>query len=547
MKASGETLFNTSHGNSSADTDIPILVVDDVGDNLDLMEAMLLGEGFREILLANSGRRALDILEERDDIGVILMDLMMPEMDGFEICKRITCNPRTQLIPIIVVTGAAFRENDALIKSFAAGAVDFVSKPLNEVELFARIRVALALYQERCGHRASLRRLTENESRFRAIIQQMPIGIAHIDGQGRLLVINDSLRELLGIKSKESIEGKHLKSFLPDLDTSGVEALLDRAYLDRPQRLRTRLAAVHGREQWTLLTITLFSGSDTFDSTFIVTLEDIVDYQALSVSGGAEDRLAEQLHRALLSEEFTLYYQPQFNLKTRELEAMKALLRWRHPDRGLLRPQVFLPQARALGFDGAIRDWVIQAACAQSASWEEEGLPPLRVAVSLPAQELQRPDLSERIQTILKESGLDAGRLTLELVGTVDNLADALLQGLMALHGLGVRFALDDLGSEPLALKQLTTLPLHVLKLSRELVHGAIQDENHRLVLHSVTSLAHDLGMKVIAEGVENQAALEFVLAQDCDIAQGHLFSRPRPADQIDEMLSGLCRYGFTG
>jgi len=542
MKACTDTLLI----DSDTDTSIPILVVDDVGDNLDLMEAMLLGEGFQEVLLANSGRKALNLLAERPDIGVILMDLMMPEMDGFEICKRITCNPQTQHIPIIVVTGAAFRENDALIKSFAAGAVDFVSKPLNEVELFARIRVALSLYRERYLHRESLHQLAENESRFRAIIQQMPIGIAHIDGQGRLLVVNHNLRELLGLTPDEAVEGTHLRRFLPDLDTAGVEGLLDRAYLDRSQRLRTRLVPADGQEHWTLLTITLFSGADTFDSTFIVTLEDIADHHAL-IAYGDDNRLADQLHRALQHGEFTLYYQPQFNLKNKQLEAMKALLRWHHPDRGLLRPSTFLPQAQALGFDGALRDWVLREACTQVVNWQEEGLPPLRVAVSLSVSETRRDDLPGCIQTILAETTLSAPRLTLELVGRMAHLSDASQQALRALHDTGVRLALDDTGSEALPLRYLKDLPLSTVKLARELVQGAMVDDQERVILRGLTRLAHELDLKVIAKGVETRAGLEFVAAQDCDIVQGHFLSKPRPADQIDEMLSGLCRLGFSG
>ena len=543
MKACTDTLFTDNDTN----TDIPILVVDDVGDNLDLMEAMLLGEGFREILLASNGRKALNILGERDDVGVILMDLMMPEMDGFEICKRITTNPRTQHIPIIVVTGAAFRENDALIKSFAAGAVDFVSKPLNEVELFARIRVALSLYRERYLHQASLRRLAENESRFRAIIQQMPIGIAHIDGQGRLLVINDNLRTLLGMSAGEPIDGIHLRRFFPDLDTSGVEALLDRAYLGRPQRLRTRLLPIQGQEHCILLTITLFSGADTFDSTFIVTLENIADYQSLATSDETDNRLAEQLHRALQHDEFVLYYQPQFNLKRQTLEAMKALLRWRHPDRGLLRPPAFLSQARVLGFEGALRDWVLREACTQVMNWQEEGLPPICIAMSLAAEEIQQADLLDQIQGILTETTLDASRLTLELVGSLDRPGKEAERNLQNLHGYGVRLALDDIGTEPLALRQLKAIPLTSLKLSRDLVQGAMQDDGDRAILQSMTELAHHLDLKVIAEGVETQAHLDFVTARGCDIAQGYLLSKPRPANQIDEMLSGLCRFGFSG
>lgn len=260
------------------ETDIPILVVDDLAENLNLMEILLVGEGFRQVILADSGPRALEILEERNDIGVVLLDLIMPEMDGYEVCRRISSNPHTQHIPVIVVTGTAFRLNEALQKSFAAGAMDFVHKALtlNEVELFARIRVALELYRERRLRQASLRTIADNEGRFRTIINRAPVGIAHLTLDGRFLMVNDSLVEMLGYRREELSELRVLDVVA---EGPGLEPL--RAYLEAPKQdyesHEIRLRPKDGGPVWAQISTSLVSAEDGGEQTVVLTLEDITD------------------------------------------------------------------------------------------------------------------------------------------------------------------------------------------------------------------------------------------------------------------------------
>ena len=137
----------------------PVLIVDDIQDNLDLLDEMLAEEGHTCVIQALSGTQALQVLESRADVGLVLLDLMMPVMDGYETCRRINSDPRWSHIPIIVITGGAVRRDAALLKSFAAGAMDFIPKPVNEVELFGRVRSALGLYHERMRLRARTRAL----------------------------------------------------------------------------------------------------------------------------------------------------------------------------------------------------------------------------------------------------------------------------------------------------------------------------------------------------------------------------------------------------
>lgn len=188
------------------DKSIPILVVDDTQDNLDLMEALLASEGFENILLVSSGRKALDLLAARHDVGVILMDMMMPGVDGIEVCRQITSSKALDHIPVIIVTGGALRHNEAVQKSFAAGAIDFVTKPINEVELFTRVHSALALYRERVIRHHKTRELAESEEKFRITFNQAPVGIANVDVDGRFLLINQKLCEMLGYCEDELLD-----------------------------------------------------------------------------------------------------------------------------------------------------------------------------------------------------------------------------------------------------------------------------------------------------------------------------------------------------
>ncbi len=170
----------------------PILVVDDSRDNLDLMEALLFSEGFEKVHLAFSGQEAMTHLATYPDIGLVLLDMMMPGMDGHEVCRRITQNEDWRHIPVIIVTGGALRRNEALEKSFNAGAMDFITKPINEVELLIRIGSALTLYRERTMRLRKTRELEESEEKFRVTFDQAPAGIAQVTLNGQIAMANQS-------------------------------------------------------------------------------------------------------------------------------------------------------------------------------------------------------------------------------------------------------------------------------------------------------------------------------------------------------------------
>ena len=181
----------------------PVLIVDDIQDNLDLLDEMLSEEGHGCVVQARSGMDALLALESRSDIGLVLLDLMMPVMDGYETCRRISSNAKFSHIPIIVVTGGAVRRDAALLKSFAAGAMDFIPKPVNEVELFGRVRSALSLYHERMRLRARTRALAESQQRYELAINGVNDGIWDMNPNTHQIFLSRTWKEMLGYLDDE--------------------------------------------------------------------------------------------------------------------------------------------------------------------------------------------------------------------------------------------------------------------------------------------------------------------------------------------------------
>src|SRR5580765_24970 len=209
----------------------PILVVDDVCDNRELLEELLRDEGYEEILSAANGREALDTLNSRKDVGLVLLDLMMPGMDGYEVCGRISENNATSHIPIIVITGGAVRRDEALLKSFERGAMDFIPKPVNEVELYGRVRSALLLFHERMRTREKTQALVESQERYELAVSGVNDGIWDLDLVNHQVYYSPQWKKNLGYTEQE----------LPN--ASGVwETII------HPEDKARALAAIH--EHW---------------------------------------------------------------------------------------------------------------------------------------------------------------------------------------------------------------------------------------------------------------------------------------------------------
>jgi diguanylate cyclase (GGDEF)-like protein/PAS domain S-box-containing protein len=255
----------------------------------------------------------------------------------------------------------------------------------------------------------------------------------------------------------------------------------------------------------------------------------------------ATDRLSldQDLRHAVERGELRLFYQPLVSMQSGAIVGSEALVRWQHPTRGLVPPDSFIPLAEEIGMISAIDTWVLRTACAQAATWRGAGHPDLFVAVNVSGRELGRSDLVDRIEAVLFESGLPPDRLEIEITEStaVAQPAEA-LEELHQLRRAGIDIAIDDFGTGYSSLSKLATFPADRLKIDRSFLSGIRLETDEAPLVSATIALAHQLGMKVTAEGVETPAQLAFLRRQGCDLLQGYIFSRPVPAEQFEELLA---------
>ncbi len=244
------------------------------------------------------------------------------------------------------------------------------------------------------------------------------------------------------------------------------------------------------------------------------------------------------LHRAVERQEFVLYYQPQINVITGEITQMEALLRWKHPELGLIAPGRFIPLAEENGLIVPIGEWVLRTACRQNCDWQAAGLPPIRVAVNLSARQLRQPNLVEMVAQVLEETGLAARYLELEITETtVMKNVELTKTILYELHQMGVSMAMDDFGTGYSSLGYLKRFPFNTLKIDQSFVRDLTTDPNDKAIVAAIIAMGRVLNLKLVAEGVETKVQEHSLLSLDCEEMQGFLFSPPLPADEATLLL----------
>ena len=247
-----------------------------------------------------------------------------------------------------------------------------------------------------------------------------------------------------------------------------------------------------------------------------------------------ENRLREAVERG----ELMVYYQAQQNIKTGKITGAEALVRWNHPDLGLLNPEQFIPLAEETGLIAEIDQWVLHEACAQLTAWESAGHALPFITANLSARQFQQPALAGTIADILKETGLRAGNLGIEITETLA-MRDTKLtsRNLNLLHDMGVQLLIDDFGTGYSSLSYLKKLPIHKLKIDKSFITDLAKDRDDQAITNAIVAMAHILKLKVVAEGVETKGQKSLLELQDCDEMQGFLFSKPVPAEEFEKFL----------
>jgi EAL domain-containing protein (putative c-di-GMP-specific phosphodiesterase class I) len=250
--------------------------------------------------------------------------------------------------------------------------------------------------------------------------------------------------------------------------------------------------------------------------------------------------LVGELRRAIEAAELTVYYQPKADLRTGEVKGAEALVRWEHPERGLLMPDEFIPLAQHTGLIRPLTLSVIDTAMAQARTWRNQGLN-LSVAVNLATRNLLDAGLPDDVQELLEKWELDPGMVEFEITESTI-MADPFraLAVLKRLHAMGTKLSIDDFGTGYSSLAYLKRLPVDAVKIDKSFVMSMVADENDAAIVRSTIDLARNLGLAVVAEGVEDEAIWHTLAALGCDFAQGHYLSRPLPAPELVAWLRQL-------
>jgi diguanylate cyclase (GGDEF)-like protein/PAS domain S-box-containing protein len=406
-------------------------------------------------------------------------------------------------------------------------------------------------------------RITQAISRARRNQKQLAVLFLDLDGFKR---INDSLGHTVGDKLLQSVAAR-LLTCVRKSDTVSRQGG-DEFVILLPEVAHAADAAVsaakiiaelkhpHHIDEHSLR-VTMSIGVSTYpdngeDAETLIKNADTAMYHAkqcgrdnyqffmpdMSLRAVERQSLEGQLRYALERQELLLHYQPKINLKTGAITSVEALIRWQHPERGLLLPGQFLTIAEDTGTIVAIGQWVLREACRQTREWLDAGLLAVPVAVNISSLEFRSEQFLEGVQVALKNTHLDPSYLELELTETVlMRHAESTTYALGQLKALGVRLAVDDFGTGYSSLSYLTRLPIDALKLDKSFVHNIIARSNDAIVASAVISMGKSLKHRVIAEGVETPEQLAFLQGQGCDEGQGYYFSRPLVSRQFAKLL----------
>lgn len=568
-----------------------ILLIEDeenVRENiLELLEAA----GF-EVIEAKNGYIGIDLAKAREP-DLILCDVMMPEIDGFGVLTALRQDSVMASIPFIFLTAKATKTD--FRQGMEMGADDYITKPFTRAELLGAIASRLkkqAAVQQRYNtellkakeqlnyliHHDSLTNLPNQLSlrerfkhmQFTCTGEQCVITVLCL-GLDRFNQINDNLGHSFGdlllkavasrltscVSSPNAIARLNTDKFAIILATT--EDKQDASNV--AQNILSRISQtffLNDKEIFITASIGLaIYPRDGADIEHLLRCANTALNKAKQQGGdqhefytavlnvGSSERLALQttLRYALERDELLVYYQPKVNLQTGQIVGAEALIRWQHPERGMISPAKFIPIAEETGLIIAIGEWVLHTACKQVKLWQNAGFDSLRVAVNLSSRQFSQIDLRKQLVQILIATGIDPKCIELELTESMLVQNTEVASGrLKALKALGVEIAMDDFGTGYSSLSYLQQFDFDILKIDRSFIHKIGKKPNKAAITKAIIEMAKSLNLRLIAEGVETESELAFVYQHQCDEIQGYLFSPPVPAHEFQELLvTGKC------
>ncbi|WP_107667909.1 GGDEF domain-containing response regulator [Cyanothece sp. BG0011] len=577
-----------------------ILIVDDTIENLRVLSSILTEQGYN-VRKATGGAMALKVVETLPP-DLILLDIMMADLSGYEVCQQLKKNPRTADIPVIFLS--ALDDVFDKVKAFEMGGVDYISKPFQMEEVLVRVKNQLALrtaqkevsqlnaqleskVQERTQQLQNANTRLQEMALYDSLtglgnrnllIEQLKqsVNLTQLDNNyqfavlfldcDRFKIVNDSLGHLVGNLLLKKIS-QALQSILNKNDIlariGGDEfaiLLADLAEFEQGTKIAQNILNLlkkpfycNGQEIFINVSIGIvFSHPDYKDPENIVRDADMAMYKAKSLGKGqyqiftpemsdiAQQLLILQtdLYRAVQQEEFTVYYQPIIDLKYNKIAGFEALIRWIHPQKGIISPGEFLPLAEETGLICEIGSWVMKEACSQLSRWHKQGFTDLKIYINLAAQQLNQSDLVTEIDGILTENQLSTNSVKLEITES------SMMQDLQTTQFLlgelwkrGIKLSIDDFGTGYSSLSQLQNFPVNTLKIDRSFLKNVDENSDNLGLVPVILSIAEVMTMDVVAEGIETSEQLEQLRKLGCHFGQGFFFAKPLDVERATQLI----------
>ena len=543
-----------------------VLVIDDQETNRDLL-GIILGDTY-EIMYASNGREGLDLIRKNaEQLSVVLLDLVMPEMDGFEVLSVVKGDSQIKQVPIIVLTS----EKEAELKALRLGAADFITKPFDSHEvILARVTRVIELSEGRelisAAEHDNLTQLY-NPSFFYEYANR--IYHYHPDWKMDAIELNiEQFHSVNGLNGREfgddvlRLLGDEIRAFLRGTvglacrfgaDQFGIycmhledcQALLDRlqARVDQAfdhANIRLRMGITPWQEG--VEPLLLFDRARAACNmvrrdckTRLMVYDDNMLRKEL-----LDRRLQNDLRKAVEEHQLQVYYQPKYNVQQAppKLVSAEALIRWKHPELGMISPGAFIPLFESNGQIATVDHFVWAEAAKQVSQWRKKYGIALPVSVNVSRVDTFDPQLEEQLSKLIEEHDLDPSCLKLEITESAyTENASQIIALVNRLRERNFEIEMDDFGSGYSSLNMLSAMPLDVLKMDMKFIRNIERNPKDLRLVELVVGIAKLLGVPVVAEGVETEGQLALLKNAGCDLVQGYYFSRPLPAEEFEKLL----------
>ncbi len=583
VKSSGLTGVDSDNQFDSL-TGATIMMIDDEPINTDMVQIFLEEEGYKHFITTDDSVHAFDLIANKQP-DVVLLDLIMPEVNGFEILTRVRGNEKLKYTPIIILTSST--DADTKLKALRLGANDFLSKPVDPSELVLRIRNTLAakVYQDRLAYFDALTDLPNRQTfmnhldwaSHRAKREGLTGAILKLD-LDRFKEINDTLGPEVGDVLLKEI-AQRLKECLRYSDTVGrfgqdfsqtslsriggneftvlfpaIKQVEDITPIAR-RILKVIEPACHPEHYELYITgsigISVFPADGEETNTLIKHADVAMSHAKLKggnqiqfYSDGLSNKsverlkLANELRKAPERDELELYFQPKVDVKSGKIIGAEALMRWNHPELGLVSPGIFIPLAEETGLLPILDDWGFQTTCQQLIAWQATGVQAIPVSVNITSQSFRQGRVIGSVRKALNKTGLDPKWIKLELTeNTVMENAKENIELLNRLKEMGISLSIDDFGTGYSSLSYLNRFPIDELKIDRSFISVILDQPANLAIVKAIIAMAHSLELNIVAEGVETKEQLIALQKLNCPEYQGFYFSKPVPSETFLKLL----------